>query len=257
MEGFIQTVLGPVSPNDIGFTLPHEHTYTRFFLPDSWSGPLGSASQTDDEDTLAAELGQFKGLGGSCIVDVTLRGIGRDPERIRALSERTGLHIVAGCGWYTEPHYEPEAHVDRRSVESLAEELVREAAEGIDGTCVRPGVIGEIGAAKTWISAQEERVHRAAARAQVQTGLALTTHALLSPVGLDQLRLFDAEGADLNRVIVGHCDWYPNLDFYLEVMSTGATVQLDMWGYPSVRQRGVEDRVFSLLLELLHRRRER
>lgn len=253
MTGTVQTVRGPVDPTQIGFTLPHEHTYTRFYLPQTFSGPLGAASQTEDEDVLAEELGAFAERGGSCVVDVTLRGIGRSPERVRALAERTGLHMVLGCGWYIEPYYEPEAYIDRRSVESLAEELVREITDGIDGTGIRPGVIGEIGAARTWISAQEERVHRAAARAQAATGLALTTHALLSRVGLDQLRLFDAEGADLSRVIVGHCDWYPDLAFYLEVIGTGATVQLDMWGYPSVRQRGVEEKVLRLLLELIER----
>ena len=49
---------------------------------------------------------------------------------------------------------------------------------------MRPGIIGEIGTDKPWVSAREERVHRAVARAARRTGLAITTHAVLSPVGL-------------------------------------------------------------------------
>ena len=135
---------------------------------------------TADEPVIDAELGLYRSAGGSCLVDVTLDGVGRDPGRLAALSERTGLHIVMGCGWYREPYYPPEARIDRRSVDDLADELVREATDGVAGTGIRPGIIGEIGTDKPWLSPAEERVHRAAARAARRTGLAITTHAVMS-----------------------------------------------------------------------------
>ena len=70
-----------------------------------------------------------------------------------------------GCGWYRTAYYPPEARIDRRSVDDLADELVREASEGVGESGDPAGIIGEIGTDKPWVSPAEERVHRAAARA--------------------------------------------------------------------------------------------
>lgn len=245
MNGFIQTVAGRIPASEVGFTLPHEHTYVEYI------------NQTQSEDVLATELDEFRVRGGSCLVDLTLRGMGRDALRVKALSERTGLHIVLGCGYYRQPHYPPEALIDRRTVQSIADEFVREFEEGIDGTGIRPGIIGEIGADKSWVSAQEERVHRAAARAQQATGLAITTHSVFSRVGLEQLRLFLDEGADPSRVIIGHCDGYPNIDYYMELLGQGVCIEFDGMGYAAPYLRYGEPIVLDLILKLLDRRMER
>ena len=94
-----------------------------------------------------------------------------------------------GCGWYRDHYYPASAEIDRRSVDSLADELVAEIEQGADGTGVRPGLIGEIGTEKFWMSPTEERVHRAAARAAARTGLPITTHSFASDVGLWQLQV--------------------------------------------------------------------
>jgi phosphotriesterase-related protein len=250
----VQTVRGPVDPDDLGFTLPHEHTVVQL-----WHTARASdyAGQQASESVLADELSAFAELGGRTLVDLTLPGIGRDPDAVRRLAEQTGLHVVVATGWYREPYYPAEALIDRRSVGSLADEMVREITEGIGDTGVRAGIIGEIGTDKPWVSAQEERVHRAAAQASRRTGLAITTHSALSRVGLEQLRLFDAEGADLSRVVVGHCDWQPDLDYYLELMATGATIELDGFGHQDVLSRGNADLLVELLLDLIHRGLER
>ena len=89
-------------------------------------------------------------------------------------------------------------------MDDLADELVREATDGVGESGVIPGIIGEIGTDKPWVSAAEERVHRAAARAAKRTGRAITTHSIMSPVGLAQLRIFEEEGLDPGRVVIGH-----------------------------------------------------
>ena len=100
-----------------------------------------------------------------------------------------------------------------------------------EGSGIRPGIIGEIGTDKPWVSALEERVHRAAARASVRTGMAITTHGVQSPVGLAQLRIFTEEGVDPSRVVIGHADSHPDLDFYLAVLDAGANLQFDFLGH--------------------------
>jgi phosphotriesterase-related protein len=250
----VQTVLGPIDPGAVGFTLPHEHTAIALWqIPNRWD----YWELTADEPVITAELGRFREAGGRTLVDVTPSGVGRDPAWLARLARSTGLHLVAGCGWYRDAYYPPELLVDRRTVESLADELVREATEGwpVDGgPAAKPGIIGEIGTDKPWLTAREERVHRAAARASRRTGLAITTHAVMSPVGLAQLDVFEAEGADLSRVVVGHADSYPRLDHWLEVIRRGASLELDFLGMAfTPMERHGEPRIIDLLLELLHR----
>ncbi|MBU2602374.1 MAG: hypothetical protein KKA32_09435 [Actinobacteria bacterium] len=249
-EMVVQTVLGPVPVSEIGFTLPHEHVYAKLWLI---PGRYDYAGQIDNEDILVEELGEFTVRGGSCLVDLTLPGIGRDPLRVADVARRTGLHIVAGTGFYREPYYPPEARIDRRTVESIADEMVWEIEVGIGKTGIRAGIIGEIGTEKSWVSAQEERVCRAAGRAQARTGAAITTHSVLGRVGLDQLDLFVAEGADPRRVIIGHCDWIADLDYCQTVIDRGASVAFDAFGHPDPYTRGLENMVCEFILELLRR----
>jgi predicted metal-dependent phosphotriesterase family hydrolase len=249
----VRTTAGDVPADQLGFTLPHEHTYISLWeIP----GRFDYSGQVDDEDTLAAELAQYVHAGGRTLVDLTLPGMGRDATRVAQLGDRVGLQMVVGTGWYREPYYPPEARIDRRSVADLADEMVREITDGIDGTGIRAGVIGEIGTDKPWVSAQEERVFRAAGRAQAATGLAVTTHTMASRVGLDQLDLLEAEGGDPAKVVIGHADWMPDLAYYLAIVERGATVEMDSWGHLDARSRGFEDTAIDLLLELLHRRHE-
>jgi phosphotriesterase-related protein len=244
------SVSGPIPPERIGFTLPHEHTGIYLWHV---AGRFDYWELTPDEDALADELRDFRRRGGSTLVDLTLPGVGRDPERLRRLAGRTGVQLVMGCGWYREPYYPAEAAVDRRSVDALADVLAAEFRDGVDGTGVRPGIIGEIGANKPWVSAQEERVHRAAARASIATGMAITTHGVRSAVGLAQLRIFEEEGVDPSRVVIGHADSYPVLDHYLAVLERGANLEFDFLGHRFDTEEAEEPRLVELIVELLER----
>lgn len=247
----VQTVLGPIDPADLGVTLPHEHTQIALWqIPDRWD----YWQLTRDRVTILQELAAFREAGGRSLVDLTLPGVGRDPAWLVDLAQASGLHLVMGCGWYRGAYYPADALIDRRSVDDLADELVREATLGVGESGVRPGIIGEIGTDKPWLSAQEERVHRATARAARRTGLAITTHAVLSPVGLAQLQIFEEEGADPARVVIGHADSYPVLEHYLAIVERGASVEFDFLGMTfSATERHGEGRVVELLCDLLAR----
>jgi len=247
----VQTVLGPIEPSALGFTLPHEHTQIALW---HIAGRWDYWQLTRDEPIILAELARFRAAGGSGLVDLTLPGVGRDPDWLVGLAKASGLHLVMGCGWYRTAYYPPEAMIDRRSVDDLADELVREIEVGVGETGVRPGIIGEIGTDKPWVSALEERVHRSAARASIRTGLAITTHAVMSPVGLAQLRIFADEGTDLSRVVIGHADSYPDLEHYLEIVRRGANLEFDFLGMSfTPMERHGEGRLVELLQELMAR----
>jgi predicted metal-dependent phosphotriesterase family hydrolase len=242
---YVQTVDGPVDPDAIGVTLTHEHVFLEMWAGDG----QGFVGQLRDEDVLAAELTAFRDAGGSCLVDQTPGGAGRDPLGLRRLTARTGVQVVTGCGWYTEPFYPPRDDLPRRSVADIAAQLVGEIADGFGDTGVRPGIIGEIGASQGWISPLEERVHRAAARAQVATGLPLATHTLYHATGAAQMALFDEEGVDPARVCIGHCDTFPSLEYCLGVARWGAYVSIDNIGHQLGDHEAAVRRVVLGLLE--------
>jgi predicted metal-dependent phosphotriesterase family hydrolase len=248
---YVQTVLGRIDPSDLGVTLPHEHTQCALWhIENRWD----YFQLARDEPVILAELERFRAAGGRSLVDLTLPGIGRDPAWLVGIARASGLNLVMGSGWYRTAYYPPEALIDRRSVDDLADELVREAEEGVADSGVRPGIIGEIGTDKPWVSAAEERVHRAAARAARRTGRSITTHSVLSPVGLAQLQIFDEEGLDPARVVIGHSDSYPVLDHYLEIIGRGASIEFDFLGMPfTAVERHGEGRIVELLQELLSR----
>ncbi len=249
--GRVQTVLGAIDPADLGWVLPHEHTAIALWhVANRWD----YWELRRDEPVIVEELAAFRAAGGGTVVDLTLDGVGRDPEWLAGLARATGLAFVMGAGWYRGAHYPAELLVDRRTVDVLAELIVHDATVGVGETGIRAGIIGEIGTDKPWLSAQEERVHRAAARAARQTGLAITTHAVQSSVGLDQLDIFEAEGADLTRVVIGHADSNPSLDYHLAIVERGATVEFDFLGMSfTALERHGESRIVDHLRELLAR----
>lgn len=252
-EPYVQTVTGPVPAASLGFILPHEHVGIGSYSSHA-RDPWEQWALINDEDFLADELLRFKALGGTCIVDLTNIGLGRNPERIHRLSVRTGLPIVMGCGWYRGGWGTPESFIERRSTNALADEIVREFHEGVGTTGIRPGVIGEIGTDKSWVNAQEERVFRAVARAARSTGMGIMAHAMRSRVGLAELEVLLDEGVDPSRVVIGHVDLCPHLDYHLAMLELGACIEYDFLGQHSgVMQDAVEPRLLGLLVELLAR----
>lgn len=214
------TVLGPLPGKVDGAILPHEHVVANLYRITRDPNHL-----LIDVDLAIEELKHLKVAGGKLLVDVTNRGLGRDPLTLRRVAAETGIHIVMGSGWYREPYYDQAIH--RQTVNDLAAEIESDVRDGADNTGVKSGVIGEIGADQEFISPSEERVLRASARAQKATGLSLVTHAARSAVGLAQLDLLEDEGVDLRRVIIGHCDTYPDPDYHAALARRGAYVSFD------------------------------
>lgn len=225
----IQTVLGPVQPDTLGTTMMHEHTFCDLW---EWGGRREYNGIIDDEELLAEELAVYRRAGGSAVVDVTPEGIGRNPAGLRRLAAATGLHIVMGCGWYRERVY--PALVHELDTNQLADRLVREFVDGVDGTDVRPGVIGELGTERFRITPVEERVFRAAARAQRAVGATISTHTThFGDLALDQVALLRGEGVPPERIIIGHLGERRNARDVLAIAATGVFVQIDHVGRPA------------------------
>ena len=77
-------------------------------------------------------------------MDNSSRGIPRDLQFGVRVARETGVHVVAGTGYYVDASHPHE--VTASTEESLAEVMVKDISDGVDG--VKCGVIGEIGC--TW-----------------------------------------------------------------------------------------------------------
>ena len=231
----VMTVTGPIPAEQLGITTIHEHLFSDL-TRDYWAGNR----ILNNPELTYQELMLFKNAGGTTVVDQTTGGLkGHDndilttkhPLAVKEMAERTGLNIVLGTGWYREPYYEKRLY--RMKTNDIADELVADVEQGIEGTDVRAGLLGEIGAHFTWVSPVEERMFRAVARAHEQTGITIATHALFWPVGLDELDLLEEEGVDLKRVIVGHCQSFPDHSYHAEIARRGAFLAFDRLGSPN------------------------
>jgi len=294
MAGKILTVLGPIEPADAGITLPHEHLFIDFRLPldEPWRWPLAQrefpgtddllelwrtpitlenlafvrrniwqveeALLIEDEELVLGEVAAFRNAGGGTIVDVTTIGLGRDAGRLARLAKESGLHIVMGAGWYQEA-WRPESF-DQRSVDSLADEMVRDIVNGVNGSPVHAGIIGEI-PAMTIITepadSSDVRQLRAAARASHRTGATISLHQWVGDGSrlMKTLDILQSEGADLSRVIVGHIggDAAAHVPLLEQALARGVTLQTDLFGVPfylaspSLDNRIMADLVVNLI----------
>ena len=183
----------------------------------------------DDPDVAVSELCRFHAAGGRGLVDVTPIGIGRRVAELPAISERSGVHIMVGCGFYRGPSH-PE-FVKEQSAEELAGYLTDELENGLDGTGIRPAIIGEIGTTDP-VTGDELKVLHASAIAAVRTGAAISVH--LDPQGQYQagriLEWLVDHGADPVRIVFGHSDEILDLDNHRSLMDQGVTVEYDLFG---------------------------
>lgn len=257
MNGYVQTVLGRVDPGAVGVTMMHEHilaTAPHIAIPPEEPGaralfeaPLdfevlrairfgGRANRANcglEDETLAAdELARYAAAGGRTVVDATSRGIGRDPDGLARVARATGLNIVMGSSWYVASTHPREDDVAGASEDELAARIVAEFADGVGGNGIRPGLIGEVGC--SWpLEDVERKVLRASAKAQRETGAALSIHP-----GRDRrapfeiVEILDAAGADLTRTVMCHVDrTIGDRESLRRLAATGIVIEFDLFGY--------------------------
>jgi phosphotriesterase-related protein len=213
----ITTVLGQVDPADLGTTMAHEHLVCT-----------ASEAQTLTADDVLTDLRLVRDAGARTIVELTPGHLGRDVRALADLSRTTGLHVVCATGYYQESHY-PKP-LGAQTIDDIEAFLVGELVDGIEGTAIRAGVIGEIGTSVDRITAGEEKVFRAAARASLSTGAPISTHTGLGTMGREQVDLLVSEGLPLERVAVGHLDLVPEPDYHEAIARRGAFIQYDTFG---------------------------
>jgi phosphotriesterase-related protein len=229
--GVVQTVLGPISRDRMGFTAPHEHVLassTGFVR--LWPEYLGGRSRFTSG--VVERMKAAKAAGIDTIVDCTTADLGRDVRLLQEVSRRSGVQIVAATGhWLT-----PTPSFEVRTADELADFFTLEIERGMEDTGIKPGVIKAASEGDAMTPFQE-KVFRAAARASKRTGVPVTTHSDARYKGGErQAAIFEQEGLDPRMVCIGHSDETADFDYLAGLARRGYTLGLDhlFYGLPSM-----------------------
>jgi len=262
LVGKCQTVLGPIDPDELGVTLPHEHI---LFDLSVWFAEPNEASQKYlayrpvsletlgwvryhpynnrdnwvmlDEDVAVDELLRYKRFGGCSIVDMSNVGLHRDPLALARVARATGLHVIMGSGFYLEPTW-PEGLTE----EKMVEQIVQDVAVGVGDTGIRAGVIGEIGVERFGpeqpMNDSYRMSLRATAEAQRRTGAPVNAHPGHSPESpLEVIEELARAGADVTRVAISHIDrTIFDHATRVELAKTGCYLEYDMFSFEGWHQ---------------------
>ena len=212
-------MLGDVDASRLGVTYSHEHLIA--VPPESQKD---RDFELSDYDRSLQELLYFKEVGGQTLVDASTLDYGRDVELLQRMSEASGVHVVATTGFNKHIYY-PD-WVEKSSVNEVSQLLVREVVEGVEATGVRAGFL-KSGSWYNLIHPLEEKVTRAVARAQLETGAPVWLHTEVGTMGMEMLDILEEEGVDLSKVAVGHSDRNADPYYHLQLAARGAYVQFD------------------------------
>lgn len=217
----IRTVLGDISPDSLGVTYMHEHLIGQSLKPDS-----DPDMRLDSEAAASYELTLFKMAGGQAMVEMSPPDHSRNPVALRRLSEATGVHIISVTGFIKGSSADPL--VEGKSVDELADAMIRDVCEGIGETGVRAGII-KAGSSLNKITPNEEKMFRAAARAHRETGALISTHTEAGTMALEQVELLRSEGVRPEHILIGHMDRRLDWDYHVEIAKTGVTLGYDQF----------------------------
>lgn len=233
MTAMVNTVLGAISPGELGKTLVHEHVLFGFA---GWYAN-NTITPFNREECVKAALNTMKELktyGVNTFVDATPNDSGRDTELLKEISEKSGINIICSTGLYTEgeggsAYFKFRERAGNNATTEIYELFTREITQGIGTTGIKAGVI-KIGTSYGQITSYEEMILKAAARTQRETGTPIITHTGAGTMGAEQVDILVAEGADPKRIVIGHICGSSDIKYHISVLEKGVYIAFDKLG---------------------------
>ena len=247
----VESVQGTVDASSLGVTLAHEHVRFRDeAVAENWPGRYDAAAELD---AALAAVNAAKAHGVQTIVDPTAMFGGRDVRFMKRVSDETGVNIVPCTGIYTYdylPHY-----FENRDEDAIAAHFVEDIEQGIQGTDMKAAFL-KCAADQAGVTPHIEKVHRACARASVQTGAPIMAHSAPSAnTGPRQLEIFREEGVAPEKIQIAHCGDSPDVEYVQGILDGGAYVGLDRYGLEMYLPIDQRNRVTAELLRRGHAER--
>jgi phosphotriesterase-related protein len=238
MSSKVRTVLGDISPEALGVTYMHEHLiieseivkkdYEHIYLPST--------------EYAIAEVLLCKKAGVQSMVDCMPTGSGRNPQKLRKISELTGINIIATTGLHHDRYYRKDDEIEKLSSSQLGQIFINEIENGMDDTEIKAGII-KVVTSGSEIKDREIKLFEAAAFAHDKTGTPIISHCEHGKGAVEQIKLFTKLGIKLNRVTLSHTDKENDHGYHRELLSSGINVEYDQ----SLRQFNEEQPESALL----------
>ncbi len=228
-EPHVMTVLGPVDPAALGFTLHHEHLVCR---------PPGELADQDlildDIASAASELEGYFATGGRSIVDMTTAEYGRNASDLLWIAQRVPVHIVTATGLQ-----DLTVQAGLGSLESLADEMISDLSTGIDRTGVRAGVI---------CASASEATLRSAALVHRKTGSPISFTSSSGQRALEHLSLLLEEGVAPSSISIGFDENALGQPIVRESLERGIFFSFRRW---AISDRQLDDCRLTLIADLV------
>lgn len=251
--GMINTVRGPISADELGTTLMHEHftcAYSGWFADASIAPEDYKAALKKNIEVVKTAMA----VGINTIVDATPNDVGgRNPEFYKKLAKKTGINIICSTGLYTE-HGGSPAYWKMRVMwgedisKMIAELFIKEITEGIRDTGIKAGVIKVASGGE--MTPYEASVFKAAVMAQKATGVPIITHTEGPTGGVEQAELFIKEGADPKKVMIGHVSNSKDIEYHKAILAKGVYIGFDRIGLDIITPLDVNARNVAELCKL-------
>jgi len=259
---FVRTFLGDIEPEKLKFTYSHEHIVC---IPPYWKERNEDDLLLDDESKSLQDVIDFKNAGGNTIVDATAVDYGRQVEAVKRISEKTGVNIIGTAGFNKAFLWDASLKdnvksivgyfktygewIENASVNDLADYVIKEIEEGLEGTNIRGGQL-KFGTGYNSISPLEEKTIRAIAIAHKETKAPIHSHTEAGTMALEQIEILKEEGINLEYVAFGHMD--RNLDpyYHLQIAKTGAFLCFD--GIGKIKYAPESSRIEAILNLVKH-----
>lgn len=227
----LMTVNGKINPRKAGIVLPHEHILVDFIGADKVSPDRYDRDEVFQK--ALPYLEQAKALGCQTLIECTPNFLGRDPELLKQLSEKTGLQLLTNTGYYAARSYQhlPPSFFEN-SEHEIAKIWINEWENGIGNTGIKPGFIkigNDPGETEDEIAIDQKLV-RVAAKTHVATGLTIANHMGKGYRGIkaiETLKILKDEGVHPSAWIWVHAQNEEDMTKHIEVAQQGAWVEFD------------------------------
>ena len=220
----IMTVTGEIPASQMGVTLSHEHILVDFTGADSIQP--GRYNREEVVKRVLPYLKALKPYNVNTFVDGTPQFLGRDPELLKELSEKTGIHFITNTGWYAAGNYKflPKEAFSL-TPEEIAARWIDEAENGIGDTGIKPGFI-KIGVNDP-MTDMDVKIVKAACITHLATGLTIMSHTGLAGPAFSQLKILNEYGVAPSALIWTHSMIEPKMDKILTAADMGTWVAFD------------------------------
>jgi phosphotriesterase-related protein len=252
-EPMVMTVTGPMPAASLGVTDAHDHLFLRT--------PETPGQEMDDPERATAEVREAAAAGMAALVEMTPIGLGRRPDLLRAVSDATGVPIIAATGFHRDVHYPAGHWVHETPVETLAERVIADLVRGMhpsdwadEGATPDPAKAGAIkaGASYHHISASEGRRLEAIAIGSRRTGAGILVHCEIGTAAHEIVDRLESHGVTPDRIALAHMDRNPDPELHAEISARGVTLEYDTAGRTKYHPDTVVLDLVAAMLEAGH-----